>query len=89
MAIFFTMSTLTFVYVDVGLVQGYHSMNLSEFSPYIAKTNLMYRCQFCLQEVYHEKSVIMNHLAFHNLDIDSYAHIYERPRPMYHNHNNL
>ena len=61
-------------------------MNLCKDSSYekMATVFVLHcRCQFCLQEVYHEKSVIMNHLRYHNLDLDSYAHIYERQRLMY------
>jgi len=64
-------------------VKNYHNVSMNDFSPYIAKTSLMYRCQFCLAEVYHEKSVIVQHLAFHNLDIESYSNIYERGRTLY------
>ena len=31
-------------------VKGYHSVSLHEFAAYIGKTNVHYRCQFCMQE---------------------------------------
>ena len=96
----------------VCIFQVYHGSNLQDFSPYTSKTNIMYRCQLCLQvgtvssgskqgniyspsctfllqyyytiiqmlpsfqEIYHEKSVITDHLQYHNLDLTTYSSIY-------------
>ena len=36
-------------------VKGYHSVSLHEFAAYIGKTNVHYRCQFCMQETLYDK----------------------------------
>jgi len=63
-------------------VKVYHAVTLQEFSPYIGKTNTMYRCQLCMQEMYHEKTVISDHLLYHNLDLQTYSNIYH-PSPVF------
>jgi len=54
-----------------------HKMSLSKFSCWYSKTNVLYTCQCCDKEVYHERSSIKAHVEGHLLSMSQYANLYE------------
>ena len=50
-------------------VEKDHAAKLSEFAASYTRTEVYYECQFCLEEVYHERSAIEEHVQTHFLTI--------------------
>jgi hypothetical protein len=59
-------------------VKRSHKTTLAKFSGCYTKTAVQYQCKFCRKEVYHERSVLKEHVETHLLSLDKYAIMYEK-----------
>lgn len=50
-------------------VEKVHNAQLKEFAASYSKTDVYYECQFCLEEIYHERSAIEEHVQNHFLTL--------------------
>eukprot|EP00092_Neocalanus_flemingeri_P023925 GFUD01025953.1.p1 GENE.GFUD01025953.1~~GFUD01025953.1.p1 ORF type:complete len:498 (+),score=139.47 GFUD01025953.1:51-1544(+) len=58
-------------------VKCHHKTTLAKFSGCYNKTDVQYQCKCCTKQVYHEKSVVKEHVECHLLSLEKYASLYE------------
>ena len=59
-------------------IETHHKTTLAKFSGGYTKTAVKYQCKICRKKVYHEKSVVKEHVECHLLDLTDYTVLYEK-----------
>ena len=59
-------------------VETHHKTTLAKFSGGYTKTAVKYQCKICRKKVYHERSVVKEHVECHLLDLTDYTVLYEK-----------